>query len=148
VQERLKRRILVENVSAYVALRQSEMSEVEFVCEVIRRADCGVLLDVNNVYVNARNQGLSAEAYVDAIPARRIGEVHLAGHTDLGDHVEDTHVGPVPDPVWQLYERLIQRTGPLPTAIEWDMDVPEYDVLVGEATRARALTARITGSHG
>lgn len=148
IQDRLRRRILVENVSAYVALRGAEMSEVEFVCEVIRRADCGVLLDVNNIYVNARNQGLSAEQYVDAIPTERIGEVHLAGHTEHADHVEDTHVGPVPEPVWQLYERLIRRTGPLPTVIEWDSRIPEYGVVAAEATRARELTARVVGRRG
>ena len=138
-QERLGRSILIENVSSYVEFAASEMTEWEFLLEVARRTGCRILLDVNNIYVSARNHGYAPEAYLDAIPAERIGQVHLAGHTDHGSYIIDTHVGPVPDPVWQLYERLIRRVGPVPTLVEWDEATPDYATVVAESRRARAL---------
>jgi uncharacterized protein len=139
VQERMARPILVENVSSYVEFVASEMSEWEFIVELARRTGCGILLDVNNIHVSARNHGYAPETYLDAIPGELVGQVHLAGHTDFGTHVIDTHVGPVPDPVWSLYRRLVARIGPVPTLVEWDEDTPDYDTVVAEARRAREL---------
>jgi uncharacterized protein len=139
VQERMARPILVENVSSYVEFVASEMSEWQFLIELARRTGCGVLLDVNNIYVSARNHGYDPAVYLDAVPGELIGQLHLAGHTDFGDHVIDTHVGPVPDPVWSLYQRLVGRVGPIPTLIEWDEDTPDYQTVVAEAHKAAAL---------
>ena len=139
VQEALGRRILLENVSTYLTFAESEIPEWEFLAELARRADCGLLLDVNNVYVNARNHGFSAEAYLDAIPAERVGQLHLAGHTDKGWYLLDSHVGPVPDPVWDLYVRTIRRLGPVPTLVEWDEDVPAYETVVAVSQKAAQL---------
>lgn len=139
VQERLGRPILVENVSSYVAFTDSHMSEHEFLIELSGRTGCGLLLDVNNVYVSARNHGFSAEEYVDAIPAERIGQIHLAGHTDHGSYLLDSHVGPVPEPVWQLYARVVRRVGAVPSLVEWDEDTPDYATVVAESHKAAAL---------
>jgi len=144
-QDRLRRQILIENVSSYVQFRASELSEVEFLGLVLERADAGLLLDVNNVYVSARNHGFSAEAYLDAIPAARVGQIHLAGHTDKGSFLLDTHVGPVPDPVWALYRRAVERFGPVPTLVEWDEAVPDYATVRAEAERAAAIEAEVLG---
>lgn len=146
VQERLGRQILLENVSSYVAFRASTLPEWEFLAEVARRADCGILLDVNNVLVSAHNHGFCAEAYVDALPGDRIGQIHLAGHTDAGTHLFDSHVGPVPDAVWALYQRVLGRIGPVPTLVEWDEAVPSFEVVAGEARRAAALESQ--ARHG
>jgi uncharacterized protein (UPF0276 family) len=139
VQERMARPILIENVSSYVEFTASEMSEQEFLVELTRRTGCGVLLDVNNVYVSATNHGFDPLAYLDAIPAERIGQVHLAGHTQVGETIIDTHVGPVPDPVWSLYRHLVGRIGPVATLIEWDEATPEYQVVVAESRKAREV---------
>ena len=136
VQERMARPILIENVSSYVEFSASEMSEQEFLVELTRRTGCGILLDVNNVYVSASNHGFDPLAYLDAIPAERIGQVHLAGHTQVGETIIDTHVGPVPDPVWSLYRHLVGRIGPVATLIEWDEATPEYQVVVDESRKA------------
>jgi uncharacterized protein (UPF0276 family) len=143
VQDRLGRQILLENVSSYVAYRGSEMPEWEWVTEIARRADCGILLDVNNVYVSAFNHGFAAETYIDAIPADRIGQVHLAGHTDRGSYLFDSHIGPVPDPVWALFRRLTRRIGPVPTLIEWDEEIPPYEIVVADSQRAAAMTREV-----
>ncbi|HLU68905.1 MAG TPA: DUF692 domain-containing protein [Kofleriaceae bacterium] len=148
VQERLGRAILIENVSSYVALAASEMREWEFLIEVSRRTGCGILLDVNNIHVSATNHGYAPEEYLDAIPAERIGQVHLAGHTDVGDLLVDTHVGPVPDPVWRLYQRLVRRIGPVPALIEWDEATPDYETVVAESRRARAVEKAALGAEG
>jgi uncharacterized protein (UPF0276 family) len=145
VQERLGRRILVENVSSYLEFTASHMSEWEFLSELGRRADCGLLLDVNNVYVSARNHGFSAEAFLEGIPVERVGQMHLAGHRDEGTHLLDTHDHPICDPVWQLYRRAVQRFGPVATLIERDDDIPPLDELVAESRRAAAITAEVWG---
>src|SRR5262245_39914961 len=147
VQERLGRRILIENVSSYLAFEHSTMSEWEFLAAVAERADCGILLDVNNVYVSAMNHGFSAEAYVDALPADRVGQIHLAGHSDHGTHLLDTHDHPVCPDVWSLYQRAIRRFGPVSTLIEWDADIPPLPVLLEEAARARRLAAATEPGH-
>ncbi|MES1165214.1 MAG: DUF692 domain-containing protein [Verrucomicrobiota bacterium] len=141
VQERLGRRILLENPSSYLAFRDSEMSEAEFLAEVARRADCGILLDVNNVYVSAHNHGFDARAYLAAMPADRIGQIHLAGHSVDGELLIDTHDAAVRDEVWQLYADAVRRFGTRATMIEWDAHVPAFDELAGELDRARAVAA-------
>jgi uncharacterized protein (UPF0276 family) len=134
VQERLGRRILLENPSSYLLL-DGDMTEYEFIAELARRADCGILLDVNNVYVSAHNHGFDARAYLAAMPAERVGQIHLAGHSEDGALLIDTHDGYVCDEVWQLYAEAIGRFGPRATMIEWDADVPAFEELEGELAR-------------
>ena len=136
VQDRLGRRILLENASSYLAWSRSTMSEWEFITEAAERADCGILLDVNNVIVSARNHHFDPEAYLAGLPAARIGQIHVAGHTDHGAWVLDSHVGPVPDSVWALYRAAVRRFGPVSTLLEWDEDVPDLDVLRAETAKA------------
>ena len=140
-QDTLGRRLLVENASAYVAFAESEMTEWEFVNEVVAEADCLLLLDVNNVYVNAVNHGFDARDYLDAMPVARVAEIHLAGF-DTDEWVQclvDTHGKPVHAPVWALYRDIIRRIGARPTLIEWDADIPPLDVLLDEAAKANAI---------
>lgn len=139
VQDRLRRRILVENVSSYVDFRRSAMPEWEFLIEIARRADCGILLDVNNAYVSGRNHGFQPETYVDAIPGDLVGYVHVAGHTDKGHFLLDSHVGPVPDPVWRLYQRLVRRIGPRPSLVEWDEATPNLETVVDQSRIAAKI---------
>jgi len=143
VQDRLGRRIALENVSSYAAFRDDEMPEWEFLAGVAERADCGILLDVNNVFVSAHNHGLDAEKYVDALPSRRIFEIHLAGPSESGPLLVDTHDSPVRPEVWRLYERAIRRHGPVSTLVEWDDRIPPFAELAAEAARARAILTRV-----
>jgi uncharacterized protein len=141
VQEVLGRRMLLENPSTYLAFAETEMSEVDFLSEIARRTGCGLLLDVNNVFVSATNLGFAPDAYVDAFPLHLVGEIHLGGHdAQADDHgaplLIDSHGRAVADPVWTLYDRAIRAAGPIPTLIEWDNDVPEWPVLAAEAARA------------
>jgi uncharacterized protein (UPF0276 family) len=145
VQDRLGRRILVENVSSYLTYTHSTMPEWEFLAAVAERADCGLLLDVNNVYVSARNHGFPPEGYVAGLPPGRVGQIHLAGHTDMGTYLFDTHDGPVSDPVWALYRQAVRRFGRVSTLIEWDDHIPALDVVCAEAERARAVETEILG---
>ena len=142
VQERLGRRILVENVSAYWAFPEAEMDEVEFLNEAARRSGCGILLDVNNLWVNATNHGYDALTALAAVDARLVGEMHLAGFEMQGELLIDTHACRVAEPVWALYRSALERFGPRPTLVEWDAQLPALDVLVGEAARARSIVAR------
>jgi uncharacterized protein (UPF0276 family) len=144
VQEALGRRILIENPSTYVRFAVSDMSEIAFLTELVHRTGCGLLLDVNNVHVQATNHGFDAAAYIDAFPVAHVGEIHLAGHAhetdDLGEALLiDTHDRPVDSIVWDLFARAVARTGPVPTLIEWDADVPDWPVLHAEAKRAEAI---------
>jgi hypothetical protein len=148
VQERLGRRIALENVSTYLEFAGSTLPEWEFLAEVARRADCGILLDVNNVYVSSRNHGFDAEKYLAAIPAERVWQVHLAGHVDRGSHLLDTHSRPVCDAVWALYRFATRRIGTVATLVEWDEDVPEWDVLEAECGRARRAQREALGAAG
>lgn len=141
VQERLGRAILVENVSSYLEFPGATIPEWEFVAEVARRSGCGVLLDVNNVWVNASNHGFDARRYLEAIEPSSVGEIHLAGFEDADGVLIDTHGAPVSDAVWDLHARAVKRFGPKPTLVEWDTDVPTLDVLLGEAAKARAIRA-------
>jgi uncharacterized protein len=138
VQEALGRQMLLENVSSYLTYRDSALTEWDFLAEIARRADCGILLDVNNIYVSAKNHGFEPLAYLGGIPSDRVGQFHLAGHLDRGDILIDTHEGHVSDEVWKLYREAVRRFGQVPSLIEWDEGVPELDVLVAECARAKA----------
>jgi len=138
VQECLGREILVENVSSYVTFPESTMMESEFVVEVAVRSGCSLLVDVNNIYVNARNHGIDAEAYLAAIPPALVAEIHLAGFDASGPCLIDTHGAPVAPEVWALYERALRRFGRVPTLIEWDTRIPEFAVLQREAATAQS----------
>lgn len=137
VQERLGRRLLVENLSSYLAFPHSEMSEAEFLAELVASTGCGILFDVENLYVNTRNLGVDAAAFVDALPADAVLEYHLAGYSVRDGCLVDTHDHPVYPEVWELYEYVLQRIGPRPTLIEWDSDIPPLPVLLGEAAKAQ-----------
>lgn len=145
-QSRLKRRLLLENPSTYVAFEMSEMSEIDFIDEVARRTGCGLLLDVSNVIVSCVNHGRDPNAYLDAFPMRHVGELHLAGYAQEQDSLGaplliDSHDAPVAQETWTLFSRALARLGPMPTLIEWDDDVPDLDVLVAQARRADAKMA-------
>jgi uncharacterized protein (UPF0276 family) len=141
VQERLGRQILIENVSSYVAFCQSTMSEWEFLSELCARADCGLLLDVNNVFVSAYNHRFDARDFLAGVPAGRVGQIHLAGHTDHGTHLLDTHDHPVCDGVWALYHDAIARFGRISTLIERDDHIPPLAEVVAESEEARRVAA-------
>ena len=132
VQDFLGQQIVLENASTYVAFHADEMSEAEFVAQLIKRTDCGLLLDVNNVYVSAVNHGFDARAYIDAIPSNRIKQIHLAGHEDHGDYIIDTHDHPIVAPVFELYQYTLQRHGWIPTMIERDDNIPPLAELLTE----------------
>ena len=136
VQEFLGRQILVENVSSYLEFAGAEMTEWDFLVQLARRAGCGILLDVNNIYVSAENHGFPAHNYLRAIPAELVGEIHLAGHTAVDGILIDTHSAPVTDAVWGLYRAAVQLLGSVPTLIEWDAELPTLERLLTEATRA------------
>jgi uncharacterized protein (UPF0276 family) len=142
VQERLGRRIAVENVSSYLRFAADGMSEWEFLVGVAEEADCGILLDVNNVYVNAWNHGFDARRYLDAIPAGRVFQIHLAGHSVSGALRIDTHDHPICDEVMALYAHAIRRLGPVSTLVEWDDRLPDLDGLEAEAERVRSVLER------
>jgi uncharacterized protein (UPF0276 family) len=139
VQELLGQSILIENVASYLTFADGELSEWEFLTAVAERADCLILLDINNVYVNARNHGFNPPDYLDGVPPERVWQFHLAGYEDRGTHLLDTHGAPVHPPVWELYRAAIARFGPIPTLIEWDKDVPPFSVLEREMVRAATI---------
>lgn len=140
VQDFLGRRMLIENVSAYIATDDA-MSEAEFTIELARRSGCGLLVDVNNYYVNQQNLGRDAATALAAIPVELIAEIHLGGYEAKADYLLDAHNHPVAEPVWQLYQSLLQRTGPVATLIEWDNDVPDLSVLMAQRERAATVIA-------
>ncbi len=147
VQQALGREMLLENPSTYLQFGESTIPETEFLEAIARRTGCGLLLDVNNVFVQAVNHGTSPRAYIDAFPLARVKEIHLGGHDAQSDETGaplmiDAHGSPVADPVWSLFETVIARTGPLPTLIEWDNDVPDWPVLAAEARAAKAVLDR------
>jgi len=147
-QNALGRRILIENPSSYLRFRHSSMAEPHFLAELARRTGCGLLCDVNNIYVSTWNVGLDAGSYLDALPVPAIGEIHLAGHAandaDGRTILIDDHGSPVTAPVWKLYQRTLERFGSVPTLIEWDTDIPELSVLLGEASVADRLLEAFT----
>lgn len=141
VQDFLGRRIAIENASSYVTFEESEMAEWTFVAEMAERADCWLLLDVNNVFVSAFNHDFDPTEFIDAIPSDRVVQIHLAGHTDCETHKIDTHDQPICEDVWSLYEQAVRRLGEASTMIERDDNFPPYDELLTELDRARAIAA-------
>jgi uncharacterized protein len=153
VQETIGRPILLENPSTYVAFASSTMGETDFIRAIARRTGCGLLLDVNNVFVSATNHGYSALDYLSDFPLAEVGEIHLAGHVEQSDDegeplLIDSHDGPVADPVWKLYELVISRCGAIPTLIEWDSKIPDWSVLRAEAAAAQSILDRFAYAVG
>lgn len=151
VQQAISRPILLENPSTYILFSQSTMSETDFLRELVLRTGCGLLLDVNNVFVSATNHGYSALGYLADFPLGHVGEIHLAGHAEQTDDegdllLIDSHDGPVADAVWKLFNIVIGRCGPVPTLVEWDSDIPDWPVLKAEAAAAQAILDR--HAHG
>jgi hypothetical protein len=138
-QDFLGRQILVENISSYLQFRHSTMAEADFIAELVSDTGCGLLLDVNNLYVNAVNHGVDRLAYLAHIPRCAVKEIHLAGFDSAGDLLIDTHGKRVAEPVWELYRHALARFGPVPTLIEWDTDIPALPVLLEEAGKAEKM---------
>lgn len=147
VQDVLGRRILVENSVGYLRFAASQLSEAEFVVNVLEEADCDLLLDVNNLYVNARNHGYDPLAFLDALPVERVRQMHLGGHDDHGDILIDAHGSAVAEPVWALFGEAVSRLPGVPVSIEWDRDVPALEVLLGERDRAEGIIAAGPGAE-
>jgi uncharacterized protein (UPF0276 family) len=150
VQETIRRPMLLENPSTYVAFAESTMSETDFIRGVARRTGCALLLDVNNVFVSATNHGFSALDYLSDFPLAKVGEIHLAGHAEQSDDegellLIDSHDGPVADAVWKLFEIVVSRCGPVPTLVEWDSSIPDWPILKAEAAAAQAILDRRQG---
>ena len=150
VQAAIGRRLLLENPSTYVVFQDSTMGETDFIRELARRTGCGLLLDVNNVFVSAANHGYDALGYLADFPLENVGEIHLAGHAEQADDegdllLIDSHDGPVADAVWKLYEIVVARCGPQPTLVEWDSKIPEWTILKAEAGAAQAILDRHAG---
>jgi len=143
VRDYLEIPIAVENVSSYAEYHVSEMTEWEFLNEVVERADCGILLDVNNIYVSSQNHGFDPYAYLNAIPAERVAQIHIAGHSKFEKYILDTHDHPVLDPVWKMYAHAIARTGRTATLLEWDDRIPSFDEVHREALKANRFTATL-----
>lgn len=146
VQTELGRQMLLENPSSYLAFAESTLSETDFLTELVHRTNCGLLLDVNNVFISSVNLDLSAQAYIDAYPLAHVGEIHIGGHDEDSDDMGaplliDSHGQPVIDPVWELLDRVLARTGPKPVLVEWDNAVPDWPVLRSEAQRAAKALA-------
>ncbi len=141
VQDFLKRPLMLENLSAYLSFSDSTLSESEFLCELHKRSGCHILLDLNNVYVNAHNQKFDANKWLAEIPAEAVKEIHLAGFTDMGEYYFDTHSCPVWDPVWKLYAEHKDKFKDAVTLVEWDEDIPSYDIVLNELKKARSYGA-------
>lgn len=141
-QDVLERPLVIENPSSYARFKGDTLPEWEFLARMAEDADCGLLLDVNNVHVSSVNHGFDPLRYIDAIPAQRVVQVHLAGHRDCGHYIVDTHDGPVADPVWRLYRHALARTGPVSTLLEWDARIPSLEELHAEVLKARGWLAR------
>jgi len=144
VQDFLERPILIENVSSYMAFQDSTMTEWQFISDIAEQADCGILLDINNIFVSAFNHRFDAREYIDAIPIERVIQFHLAGHSDHGTYLLDTHDHPVRDEVWELYTHAARRFGPVSALIEWDDNIPEFEVLTDTANKARSIHQSVT----
>jgi uncharacterized protein (UPF0276 family) len=147
VQDFLEVRFALENVSSYMTYTSSEMTEWEFLSAVAEEADCGILLDVNNIYVSSYNHTFDPALYVDGVPHRRVVQIHLAGHTHHGKYILDTHSDHVIDPVWELYRQALGKVGPVSTLVEWDDDIPSFAELEAEAAKARAIRDEVCGGR-
>lgn len=147
MQEKLGQRLVMENPSTYLEFAESDIPEAEFMAEMAKKTGCGILLDVNNVYVSSFNHGFDAEAYIDTIPADTIAQIHLAGHQNNGTHIIDTHDNHVIDAVWNLYAYAIRQKGFRSTMIEWDEKIPLLSTLIAELDKVRTVSAREDGAH-
>jgi uncharacterized protein len=147
VQDEIGRIFVIENVSSYLTYRADEMPEWDFVSLVAETADCGLLFDVNNIYVSSRNHGFDPRVYVENIPHERVVQMHLAGHTDKGNYILDTHSDHVCPEVWELYRLACEKIGPCSTLIEWDDNIPELDVLLAEAELAKKIRKEVCGDR-
>jgi uncharacterized protein len=147
VQDRLGRQILIENVSSYLTFEHSSMTEWQFLAALCERADCGVLLDVNNIFVSAHNHGFDARDYIDGIPIGRVGQIHLAGHSVKGPLLIDTHDHSPPEGVWQVYRLALERFGKVSTLVEWDDHIPPLGEVVAESRRARVVEGEVLGAR-
>ncbi len=143
VQDFLERRILLENASSYLTFSDSIMDEWTFLKIIVEQADCDILLDINNIYVSATNHKLDAMAYLADVSVERVKEMHLAGYTDMGTHLLDTHGEAVHQPVWDLYKKALTKFGAVPTLIEWDNDIPDFKVLAAEAKKAEKIMQQV-----
>lgn len=139
VQDFMEREFIIENPSSYFEFAQSTIPEWEFLVSLVEKTNCGVLLDVNNVFVSAFNHGFDAKTYIDAIPSDKIAQIHLAGHSNFGTHIIDTHDNHVVSEVWELYKYTTKTKGKISTMIEWDEQIPSFDVLVAELNKARRI---------
>ena len=146
VQDYLEIPVAVENVSSYAAYNDSQMTEWEFLNEVVHTADCGILLDVNNIYVSSQNHEFDPMDYVNSVPAERVAQIHIAGHSKFEKYILDTHDHPILDPVWKLYERAIERSGPTATLLEWDDNIPSFDEVHAEALKANRFLLAAEGT--
>jgi uncharacterized protein len=144
VQDVLGQRLIVENPSTYARFAADTMPEPEFLCRMAEEADCGILLDVNNVYVSSFNHGFDPRCYIDMMPVRRIVQIHLAGHSHFGSYILDTHDAPVSGLVWELYQYAIDRVGPVSTLLEWDAKIPDLNTAHAELLKARSLPRRLS----
>jgi hypothetical protein len=147
VQDYLEIPIAAENVSSYAEFHESQMTEWEFLNEVVHAADCGILLDVNNIYVSSQNHGFDPMEYVNSIAADRVAQIHIAGHSKFEKYTLDTHDHPVLDPVWNMYARAIERIGPTATLLEWDDNIPSFDEVHNEALKANCYLKREPSQH-
>lgn len=145
VQDFLRREIMIENVSTYLEFRDSEMTEWEFVSQVVKKSGCGLLFDINNIYVSCFNHGLDAKKYLRGVPHERVFEIHLAGPSENGKYLVDTHDHAVLEPVWELYAEFIKLYGPRPTLLEWDDDIPDFSVLAAESDKSKKIRDRVLG---
>ncbi len=143
VQDFLELRLGIENTSSYLTYNASTLEEWEFITAIVQEADCGLLLDVNNVYVSSYNHGFDPKTFIAGIPAERVIQIHLAGHTHKGAYILDTHSDFVIEPVWDLYRFALERTGAVSTLVEWDDDIPTFDTVHGEAHKARAIREEV-----
>ncbi len=143
IQNTLNTTIAIENLSAYFCLRSSSFTEWDFLKELAKRSGCKILLDINNVYVNSKNQGFDPYTYLDAIPDELIAEFHLAGHSDMGDYLFDTHSAPACDEVWSLYHHKVKTAGHAITLFEWDEEIPEFEIVEIEALKAREIWNKV-----
>jgi uncharacterized protein (UPF0276 family) len=146
VQDYLEIPVVVENVSSYAEFNDSEMTEWQFLNEVVEAADCGILLDVNNIYVSSQNHEFDPFVYLNSVPAERVAQIHIAGHSKYEKYILDTHDHPVIDPVWRLYERAIERCGPVATLLEWDDKIPTFGEVHAEALKANRYLDRASGA--
>jgi len=143
VQDYLGEQLVIENVSSYLQFKATDMTEWDFINEVTSRSDCKLLLDVNNIYVNAQNHKFDADEYLFAMPASRVAEMHLAGYEDRGTHLLDTHSRPVSEPVWDLFKKAVQHVGDVPVLIEWDNDIPSLERVIKESEKAHKIQQQV-----